>query len=558
MSAVERFDVKKKPKARTPAGFKRIFVTHFQYMKRFLLLGLASISFLQISAQQKELEAQVEKMNSLLEMVSTFYVDTPGMEKLVEDAIVGLLDDLDPHSAYISSKEVKKMNEPLVGEFEGIGVQFNIHEDTILVVSPITGGPSERLGIISGDKIITIDGDTVAGVGYKNSDVQKSLRGKKGTKVTVGIKRSGLAELLPFEITRDKIPIYSVDAGFMLNDEVGLIKINRFAQKTVEEYTEYLNVLKSQGMESLILDLRGNSGGYLNTAINLADQFLDGDKMIVYTEGRSFPRREHKASSRGNFQKGKLIVLIDAGSASASEIVSGAIQDWDRGLIIGRRSFGKGLVQKPFGLPDRSQVRLTISRYYTPSGRSIQRPYGKGTDAYYDDLSARFAKEVFSSDSIDFPDSLKFKTNNGRTVYGGGGIMPDLYVGVDTTERSDYYIDLLRKGIFNSYSLNYIDGKRQEISSTYEGVSQFKKEFDMKPVVKELIEAGVEKGIEFNEEQYEISENLISNLLMAYIARGVWDNSAFYSVTAEVDPIVSKALEAMEDKSFKKYKLSYR
>jgi carboxyl-terminal processing protease len=216
------------------------------------------------------------------------------------------------------------------------------------------------------------------------------------------------------------------------------------------------------------------------------------------------------------------------------------------------------LVQKPFGLPDRSQVRLTISRYYTPSGRSIQRPYGKGTDAYYDDLSARFAKEVFSSDSIDFPDSLKFKTNNGRTVYGGGGIMPDLYVGVDTTERSDYYIDLLRKGIFNSYSLNYIDGKRQEISSTYEGVSQFKKEFDMKPVVKELIEAGVEKGIEFNEEQYEISENLISNLLMAYIARGVWDNSAFYSVTAEVDPIVSKALEAMEDKSFKKYKLSYR
>lgn len=527
-------------------------------MKRFLLLGLASISFLQISAQQKELEAQVEKMNSLLEMVSTFYVDTPGMEKLVEDAIVGLLDDLDPHSAYISSKEVKKMNEPLVGEFEGIGVQFNIHEDTILVVSPITGGPSERLGIISGDKIITIDGDTVAGVGYKNSDVQKSLRGKKGTKVTVGIKRSGLAELLPFEITRDKIPIYSVDAGFMLNDEVGLIKINRFAQKTVEEYTEYLNVLKSQGMESLILDLRGNSGGYLNTAINLADQFLDGDKMIVYTEGRSFPRREHKASSRGNFQKGKLIVLIDAGSASASEIVSGAIQDWDRGLIIGRRSFGKGLVQKPFGLPDRSQVRLTISRYYTPSGRSIQRPYGKGTDAYYDDLSARFAKEVFSSDSIDFPDSLKFKTNNGRTVYGGGGIMPDLYVGVDTTERSDYYIDLLRKGIFNRYSLNYIDGKRQEISSTYEGVSQFKKEFDMKPVVKELIEAGVEKGIEFNEEQYEISENLISNLLMAYIARGVWDNSAFYSVTAEVDPIVSKALEAMEDKSFKKYKLSYR
>ncbi len=527
-------------------------------MKKILLLGLTLIITLQLSAQQKELEDQVEKMNSLLEMVSTFYVDTPGMEKLVEDAIVGLLEDLDPHSAYISSKEVKKMNEPLVGEFEGIGVQFNIHEDTILVVSPITGGPSELLGIISGDKIITIDGDTVAGVGFKNSDVQKSLRGKKGTKVTVGIKRSGLVELMSFEITRDKIPIYSVDAGFMINQEIGLIKINRFAQKTVEEYTNYLNQLKAQGMKSLILDLRGNSGGYLNTAISLADQFLDNNKMIVYTEGRSFPRREHKASPRGNFQKGKVIVLIDAGSASASEILSGAIQDWDRGLIIGRRSFGKGLVQKPFGLPDRSQIRLTISRYYTPSGRSIQRPYGKGTDAYYDELSARYGQEVFSSYEIDFADSLKYKTENGRAVYGGGGIMPDLYVGIDTTERSDYYVDLLRKGIFNSYSLDYIDGKRQEISTSYADVAQFKKEFAIKPVVEELIEAGVARGIEFDEEQFKTSEKLIGNLLMAYIARGVWDNSAFYSVTADVDPVIARAVEAMEDKLFKKYKLNYR
>jgi carboxyl-terminal processing protease len=527
-------------------------------MKNFLILALSLCLTFSGFGQSNQLDPHLEKMGSLLQMVNNFYVDTPGMEKLVEDAIVGLLEDLDPHSVYISIDEVKKMNEPLVGEFEGVGIQFNLHDDTILVISPISGGPSERLGILSGDKIITIDGDTVAGVGFTNSDVQKTLRGKKGTKVNVGIKRNGLDDLLSFDIIRDKIPIFSVDAGFMINDEVGLIKINRFAQKTVQEFNEHLLNLKHQGMESLILDLRGNSGGYLSTAIKLADEFLEKDRLIVYTQGRSFPKKEDRATIRGNFEKGKLIVLIDAGSASASEIVSGAIQDWDRGLIIGRRSFGKGLVQKPYWLPDQSAVRLTISRYYTPSGRSIQRPYGKGTDAYYDDISSRFKDEVFDAESIDFPDSLKFKTMKGRTVYGGGGIMPDIYVPADTSERTDCFVDLLRKGVFNSYSLDYLDGKRQELSITYKDVDQFKAEFDMEPVVEEFLAVAADKGVERDENQLAISKDLITNLLRAYIARGVWDNSAFYDVTADKDPVVQRAVRAMEDKSFREYKLSYR
>ncbi len=518
-----------------------------------LLLALAILISSQ-SFAQSDIYRQMDKMNTLLRLVNDWYVDTPGMDHLVEHAIVTLLEDLDPHSVYISADELKKMNEPLEGEFEGIGIQFNIHDDTILVVSPIAGGPSEKLGILAGDKIITIDADTVAGVGFKNSDVQKTLRGKKGSKVIVGIKRSGLNKLVDFEITRDKIPIYSVDAGYMINDKVGYIKVNRFARKTVDEFNEKMKMLDKEGMKSLVLDLRGNSGGYLNTAIDLADEFLEKGELVVYTQGRNFPKDEKFATSKGVFEKGKLVILIDEGSASASEIVTGAIQDWDRGLVVGRRSFGKGLVQKPYMLPDRSAIRLTISRYYTPSGRSIQRPYDKGKDAYYDLIDDRFESgEVFSADSIKLPDSLKYETKNGRTVYGGGGIVPDIFVPLDTNGRSDYYLNLLRKGHFNSYTLDALDGHRKEIKRDYKSISQFIEEYPVEVEVKRFTEYAAEKGLEFDEEGYNESKDKIDNLLLAYMARGVWDINAYYQVINQIDPTLKVALESLDDKNFKSY-----
>ncbi len=539
---------------------KRIFVGFLQLsMKHFFLSICLLMGSVSLQAQYDPAQ-QINKMSSLLRLVSTNYVDTPGMESLVEDAIVGLLEELDPHSVYISKDELRKMNEPLEGEFEGIGISFNLFKDTILVLSAISGGPSERLGILAGDKIITIEGDTVAGVGFTNTNVQKSLRGKKGTKVNVGIQRSGVQGLISFDIVRDKIPIYSVDAGYMLNEEVGYIKVSRFAKKTVHEFRTEMDELQKAGMKSLVLDLRGNSGGYLSTAIDLADEFLPRNKLIVYTEGRNFPKDEKQSTSRGEFEKGKLVILIDAGSASASEIVSGAVQDWDRGLILGRRSFGKGLVQKPYMLPDQSAIRLTISRYYTPSGRSIQRPYGDGTEEYYQKLNERYESgEIYTADSIDFPDSLKFSTMNGRTVYGGGGIMPDIYVPVDTSDRTDYYVDLLRKGMFNKFSLNYLEnGKRQEISSKYSNARSFLKDLDLVKLTNDFVDYANENGVEKNEEEINTSFKPISHLAAAYIARGVWDNSAFYEVYNEIDPVVDRAIETLEDKSFKKLKLSYR
>lgn len=522
-------------------------------MKKFLLVFTVFLSF-QLGAQNSDFYQQLDKMNSLLRLVNDWYVDTPAMESLVEEAIVHLLEELDPHSVYISKEELQKMNEPLEGEFEGVGIQFNILNDTILVVSPIIGGPSYNLGILAGDKIISIDGEVVAGVGFGNNDVQKALRGKKGSKVSVGIKRSGLKNILEFEITRDKIPIYSVDAGYMLDDKVGYIKISRFARKTVEEFREKAKMLEKEGMKALVLDLRGNSGGYLNTAIDLADEFLEKGKLVVYTQGRSFPKDEKFATIRGSYDKAKLVILIDEGSASASEIVTGAIQDWDRGLVVGRRSFGKGLVQKPYMLPDRSAIRLTISRYYTPSGRSIQRPYEKGKDAYYDLLDDRFESgEVFSADSIKLPDSLKYKTSNGRTVYGGGGIVPDIFVPLDTNGRSDYYLNLLRKSHFNNFTLENLDGERKKIEAEYKNVQNFIERYPIEAKVKEFTDYAAAKGLAFDEEGYAESKDKIDNLLLAYLARGVWDISAYYQVINSIDPTVKVALDAIDDKSFKSY-----
>ncbi|MCB0480728.1 MAG: S41 family peptidase [Flavobacteriales bacterium] len=528
--------------------------------KIFSVIAFLCFSSSQINAQNGDIQASMNKFGTLLTIISQTYVDTVNETKLVDHAIVNLLQDLDPHSVYISPQDKEKMNEPLIGNFEGVGIQFNIIKDTILVVSPIVGGPSEKLGIMSGDKIIIIDDDTVAGVGFTNDKVVKSLRGPKGTIVHVSMKRNGEPELLDFEIKRDKIPIYSVDEGYMVDDKTGYIRVNRFARNTVEEFRAELVTLKKEGLENLVLDLRGNGGGYLNTAIELADEFLDRDKLIVYTQGRNFPKDETKSTLNGNFKKGKLVVLIDESSASASEIVSGAIQDWDRGIIIGRRSFGKGLVQKPYPLPDGSEVRLTISRYYTPSGRCIQRPYGDGTDKYYEDLRARYEHgELMNEDSISFPDSLKFQTRiNKRTVYGGGGIMPDVFVGVDTSARSDYYFKLLRKGTFNKYSLSYLDKKRKSLLKTYPDKYVFHKKFVVtEEQLNDFIAFGEKDKVPKNEADLEKSKAEIENLLKAYISRGLFNSGSYMMEINEVDKTFKMAISTINDDTFDRLKLRY-
>jgi carboxyl-terminal processing protease len=501
-------------------------------------------------SSQDQINRSLKKIETLLRTIDYYYVDTVNIEKITEKLMEDVLQDLDPHSVYIPKEEVQKANEPLSGNFEGIGVQFNILNDTILVVSPIIGGPSEKLGILAGDKMIKIEDQVVAGVGIKNSDVFSKLRGKKGTKVKVSILRRGIKELIDFTIVRDKIPIYSVDASYMIDSEVGYIKLSRFAQTTMSEIHEKMTDLKTQGMKKLVLDLTGNSGGYLHIANQLSDEFLSDHKMIVYTEGKKFPKNENFASSRGNFEKGNLVIMIDAGSASASEIVSGAVQDWDRGLIVGTRSFGKGLVQKPYDFQDSSMMRLTIQRYYTPSGRSIQKPY----EDYEDDYSKRFERgELFHQDSIHFPDSLMYLTKNGRKVYGGGGIMPDVFVPYDTTMNSDYYRDLLRKGLFNSFTLNYLDKNRKDLLARYTNEKIFRDEFMITPEMLEsfLVKADQEK-IKRNEIEIERSKQLITTYLKAFIGRSLFSENTFFNISNSVNPVYKKAVELIKDDA--KYK----
>ena len=442
------------------------------------------------------------------------------------------------------------MNEPLQGNFEGVGVQFNILNDTIIVVSPIAGGPSEKVGIQAGDRFVTINGKNVAGIGIKNQDVVDKLRGAKGTTVDVGMKRRGTKEILDFRITRDKIPIYSLDASYMINNEVGYIKLNRFAATTMEEYYKAVEKLKAKGAKNLIFDLQGNSGGYLNIAIDLADEFLKEDKLIVYTEGTHSPKEQYKSTNKGNFQDGRVIFLIDEGSASASEIVTGAIQDWDRGLIIGRRSFGKGLVQRPFNLPDGSMIRLTIARYYTPTGRLIQKSYEEGYNDYSRDLVNRYNKgELLNEDSIHFPDSLKFKTMlYKRNVYGGGGIMPDIFVPIDTTSISDYYRNIVRKGVLNKFVLTYTDKNRKDILAKYPTFEEFKTKFDVSDeILNALIADGEKEKITFVKEDFEKAKSLIQTQIKALIARDVWDSSEFYEIFNVENNALTEAIKVISD-----------
>ena len=488
------------------------------------------------------------KLGKVFHLLQNYYVDTINTNRLTEKVIVEMLRQLDPHSAYIPKEEVKEMNEPLEGNFEGIGVTFNLLNDTIFVISPISGGPSEKVGIQPGDRIIKIEGENVAGVNISNKGVRSRLLGKKGTKVTIEVIRRGVPGLLEFTIVRDKIPIYSIDASFMINDSIGYIRLNRFSLTTIDEYIKAFRMLQGKNMKHLLLDLTGNGGGYLEVAVKLADQFLEDTKIIVYTQGEHAGKYEYKASREGNFEQGKLVVLIDEGSASASEIVAGAIQDWDRGVIVGRRSFGKGLVQRPFDLPDSSQLRLTIARYYTPSGRCIQKPYGAGFVDYAQDLNKRYEKgEYLSQDNIHLVDSLKYFTLKGkRTVYGGGGIMPDIFVPLDTSFVSDFYRKLLGKGLLNRFALEYTDVQRKNILTKYSDFASFNNGFFVdKELLDKLLLFAKKEKIEPKEKELEKSLEQISILLKAYIARDVWTNSEFYEVYNRKDPIVSKAVEIL-------------
>ncbi len=500
------------------------------------------------SAQDQQLNEQLFKLNKFIFMLKTEYVDTINTPDMVEKSIVNLLSQLDPHSVYISKDEVKKMSEPLEGNFEGIGIEFNILNDTLIVVNTIPGGPSQKVGLFPGDRIVKINGKLVANIGLKNSDVFTYLRGAKGSKVELQIRRKGVLDMLDFMIIRDKIPIFSVDAAYNIAPKVGYIKVSRFAQNTFDEFQKAFAKL-APGTESLILDLRGNSGGYLGTAIGLSDQFLSVGKKIVYTEGKNQPRRDYTATETGLFEKGKLVVLVDEGSASASEIVSGAIQDWDRGLIIGRRTFGKGLVQNQQMLPDGSMVRLTVARYHTPTGRAIQRPFKKGdTEGYYMDLYSREAKgELTNKDSIHFNDSLKFRTlAKKRTVYGGGGIMPDIFIPLDTTWYTKYYGNLSRKGVFQQFVVSYVDKNRKVLESKYPTFDSYSKSFAVDGEMQhDFMQYGKKMGVEPNDTEYKTSAVEINLILKGLIAQKLWDTSEYFRVINSEDQTMKKALDAL-------------
>ncbi len=521
--------------------------------KYSLLLSILLLPGLIVTAQSKQKTLDPKettlKFNTLMQLINYFYVEDVDEPKLTEDAIVEVLKELDPHSVYISKEDVEKTNEPLVGNFDGVGVQFQIYRDTILVVSPVPGGPSEKLGIMAGDKIIKINQVDAFGKKVNNQYVIDRLRGPRGTKVDVAILRKGRKELIDYTITRDKIPINSIDASYMLTNDIGYIKLSRFAATSADEFIDASNQLKKQGMKSLVFDLRDNGGGYLNIAVDLADQFLSGGKLVVYTQGLHSPKQDFISTSRGTFENGKLVVLIDEGSASASEIVSGAIQDWDRGLIIGRRSFGKGLVQRPYLLPDSSMVRITTARYYTPSGRCIQKSYADGKEDYMEDIDNRFKHgELYHADSIKFPDSLRYFTKNKRIVYGGGGIMPDYFIPLDTSFISHYYTDVFRKGLLNDFTVQYIETKRKDLLNMYPDISAFKKGFtnDQK-LLDEFVAYAETKELPRNEKDIEVSGPQIKTVLKALIARNLYNMNAQFEILGDSDPDLIKAIEVIKN-----------
>lgn len=500
--------------------------------------------------QTKQLTDGGLKLIRSLQYIENFYVDDIDDGEYVEGVIKKMLENLDPHSTYISASEIKDMEAPLEGNFEGIGISFNMMTDTLYVIETVAGGPSEKIGIRPGDKIIYVNDTLIAGVKKKTTEVIKMLKGKKGTTVNVKLKRKGFDDLLGFTITRDKIPIYSLDASYMVQPEIGYVKLSRFGATTLDEFRDACKNLQRAGMKHLILDLENNGGGYLSTAIDIAKEFLGKNELIVYTEGQKQPKKEDRANGYGGLSEGKLVVLINEGSASASEIVAGAVQDQDRGIIVGRRSYGKGLVQRPLPLPDGSVIRLTVARYHTPTGRSIQRPYEAGNSyQYMMDLADRYKGEMMQKDSIHFPDSLKFKTlKYGRTVYGGGGIMPDYYVPIDTLKYPKYYRELYQRGLINRVAYVEVDNNRARIKQQYPSAELFIESYETPQVlIDKLVVEGEKEKVEYSAEELNASLNEIKVLLKALIARDVYDTQTSYRILNDNSDIFNKAVEIISD-----------
>lgn len=500
-----------------------------------------------------------QKFDEILTYINKLYVDTVNDKSLTDAAIVAMLEKLDPHSTYISKEEVDDANMSINGSFVGIGIRFQILKDTLIVVATIPGGPSEKLGILPGDKIVKVENKNIAGVGLKNNQVREQLMGEMGSKVNIEILRKNQKKVLNFIVTRDRIPMNSIDCFYMVTPQIGYIKLNSFSRSTSDELKAAIKDLKDKGMKDLIFDLQGNGGGLLDQAQKVADEFLSDDKLIVYSIGRAQPRQELKAKNKGLWEKGNLIVLTDEYSASASEIVSGSLQDWDRGLIIGRRTFGKGLVQRPIDLTDGSQIRLTIARYFTPGGRFIQKPY-EDVDDYRKDLSNRYKHGEFQhADSIHFADSLKAYTLlKKRTVYNSGGIMPDIFVPLDTTEITDYYRDLSQKGLINSFSLTYVNDNREKILEKYPTFDEYNKNFKVDETYFNEFFKYVEKEdstLKKNEEQFKISKKLIEIRLKAGLAQDLWGTKEFYQVYNQTDEILNKAIEVLGTNEYKKFNL---
>ena len=544
-------------------------------IKSIITLMLLAMS-IPLMAQRKDnstLDMQIRKLIFAHSAIYQLYVDTVDLNKTTEDAIRGVLKELDPHSTYTSAKDVETQNESLNGSFEGIGVQFNMNEDTLVVIQPVSGGPSEKVGIMAGDKIVTVNDTAIAGVKMSRENIMKRLRGPKNTKVKLGIIRQGVKGIQTFTVTRDKIPIYTIDAYYMIDATTGYIHISSFGSTTNEEFTKAATFLLASGMKDIVIDLQGNGGGYLQAAVDLANQFLDNGEMIVYTEGRSTGRHEYHAEP-GKMHIGKIVILVDGYTASASEIVSGAIQDNDRGIIVGRRTFGKGLVQRPIDLPDGSQIRLTIAHYYSPVGRCVQKPYVKGDKKKYDmDMLDRLnSGELMSADSIHFPDSLKYTTRGGRIVYGGGGIMPDVYVPIDTTYYTRLHRELNAKSCVNSTTLKWLNLNRKSLVKEYAiddyrkanarrldnkpfemedlraGYNRFKQEFTVpQDMMDMLIAKAKEEKIEYTDSAFQATLPLLRLQMKALVARDLWDMSEYYELMNPTNEIYKKGLEALKD-----------
>ena len=524
-------------------------------MKRFTLFILSIIPLLSCVAKNQNSEFQFPPERKLLtaeQIIERYYVDDVDASKIVQDAIVAMLKSLDPHSSYSDPEETKELTTPLEGNFSGIGIQFNMLNDTLFVIQTTSGGPSEKVGIIPGDRILSAGDSIISGVKSPNSRILKILRGPKGSKVNLKVLRRGVEKPIDFTIVRDDIPIYSIDAYYMADPTTGYVRISRFAEETDAEFRKAVAELRKQGMKNLIVDVADNGGGYLNAAHQLASHFLNANDVVVYTDAPKLGTTVYNVEKTGDLTDGKLVILANQYSASASEILAGAVQDNDRGVIVGRRTFGKGLVQRPFPFPDGSMIRLTVSKYHTPSGRCIQKPYTSGDEEEYQkDMLHRYEAGEFSSeDSIQLPDSLRYSTiRNKRPVYGGGGIMPDLFVPIDTTGYSDYYRDLVAKGILNRYSITYVDDNRKQLHNQFPTEQKFIDNFKVTDaMMADVVAMGVADSVKFNQEGYDRSRSTMESVIKGIIGRDLFNTSTYFKVTnPTLNPIYREALQLIND-----------